>query len=100
MHELTEKIIPVSFGKCWSKEQMDKIIREWLEEKAKQLSGVMPYDYIQKILGISEKTLEEKFMAEYNKNHSISMPINDFILKLAQIAEEHYKNQSKLEFKS
>ena len=89
MHELTKQIMPHQQKTC---KEIDQIIRQWLEEKAEEIGNnyapLETHKKVDEILGLTEKTLEEKFKDHYLDKNKTSLCI---IEELAQIAEEHYK---------
>ena len=98
MHELAEKIKDnISLGDEFRETKIiDKIIREWLKEKAKEIKEYDPYhtptvETIERILCPSKKTLEEKFKDAVSDSLGRT-PISDAtFIKLVQIADEHFK---------
>jgi len=101
MHELTEKV----HDAYKDSENIDKIIRVWLEEKAELLIKYRwtehhPDSEVRLFLGLTEKpekTLEEKF-GEVFDCLPLAEPLNPSLRKksfklLAQIAKEHYESK-------
>ena len=113
MHELTEKIIKedghtINDTTRISYAPYEKIIREWLEEKAKLLRirdnpmspnwtayGIGFVDghnkEISKILGLTEKTLKDKLEEWESLNVNYGKGDTPNWDTVAQIAKEHYE---------
>ena len=72
MHELTEKII--KFVPVYQQEQMDSIIREWLEENVNSPKS-------------KRERLAEKIAEEFNNGHSSPLKVADIALDF--LAKEH-----------
>ena len=109
MHELTERIIKkglktVKNGNLWIQLEpniIEETHREWLEEAANKIDKtLLAFDYkrslpkVKEALGISEKTLVERFKEELprimHENGWYQMPTcTKFCKELAQIAEQH-----------
>jgi len=112
-HELTEILYRVPHEKKYG----DKLVRQWLSEKAEELVKMEKYYegqfspkwYVNTILGLSkpegmnkdEKSLEDKFKDRFNGmkfTHHILTPsggsinMEDFIKELIRDAEQHFKN--------
>ena len=96
MHELTDLLIRntnIEIGSLYS--DADKIITDWLKNKATLIgSNYAPLETHQKveeILGLKEKTLEEKFIeAEFSHYKNPELRKRTLLQELAQIAKEHY----------
>ena len=107
MHELTNLI---DHNACI--DIKDKQIIGWLKEKAVEMRKELEFeersscdDSVHKILGLSKKTLEEKFLEELQNdcildktdpsNKEYYLKIKETLVKtckeLAQIAEKHYE---------
>jgi len=106
MHELIDILFPRSnYADCY-RETQSKKAREWLEEKAEIFGG-----NARNVLGIAEKTLEEKFMdevrslidavklieqkvVEYNIPRNVVasdiVTAKSFSERLVQIADQHF----------
>ena len=118
MHELTERVTSDTlngFNRAIRETLVDNAIREWLEEKADKIkkecihfkAGNNPHKLcsfdntiIDKVLCLTEKTLEEKFAKAVLGNipntdsvyfTSIQSILMEKIKPLAQIAKEHYE---------
>jgi hypothetical protein len=102
-HPLTKKILPdgrlieVPPNSCWL-EGVDKIIREWLKEKADDLKCIPDHNFtkvykdkVDSYLEINEpQSLEEKF-EEYIFDKKCK---HTHCKELAQIAHDHYKESN------
>jgi hypothetical protein len=99
MHELTKKMMTkILCGKVKLRAiedvyDIDKIIQEWLKEKAIETiksygvgGNIVGKPDITEILGIKEKTLEEKF------HECILEKPNNLCNDLAKIATDHFNN--------
>ena len=88
MHELTKEILLTGHS-TYVLNKVDKVIREWLEEKAELLIDQyysLP-STTRQILGIAEKSLKEKFKEKmYSRGPYSFITIDD----AARIAEEHF----------
>lgn len=104
MHELTESICKETHeNQKYSTYyyDMDKVIIEWLEEKELQIQAINALNNIGKgvegdidvkrILGLKGESLEEKFIKSL-KNVNIGYTT---ILRLEDIAKQHYKDNPK-----
>ena len=119
LHELTERVAFAVHHDVKNKdinllqEKTDKAIREWLEEKALEFGDVlerpetfcenMGVEFAKRKLGIAEKSLEEKFDSHLAGSclpvkqldsgvvNMIAETMKARVKELAQIAEEHFK---------
>lgn len=99
LHELTRKQVEV-LERCGvyntniTIEETDRLNREWLEEKASALSeryGLNnPSRGVKDILGLTDKSLEEKLSNAYARGESFK--------NLAKYAKQHFKeNKNELD---
>jgi len=100
VHELTEKMLGQLEDSDWRKRNADKIITDWLKEKANELLMSCRVhdrknsdkllkkqeDNINRILCILGESLEDKFK-EVSKN----MSWNEYYEGLVRIAQDHFK---------
>ena len=90
-HKLTKKITSLKFPVTYSDaDEVDKIIREYLKEKADKIwdeffhrNREIGLDDIKKTLNLNEETLEEKY-----RNAGFG---EKFLKQLVQIASDHYE---------
>jgi len=89
MHELIDILFPRSnYADCY-RETQSKKAREWLEEKAEIFGG-----NARNVLGIAEKTLEEKIDDWFKKSHGqygSGQEWREACKKaIAEIADQHF----------
>jgi len=95
MHELTEKIM--------GSEKTDQIIREWLGERVRHIEityrayGTPNFVEPKVILGIAEKTIDDKISDWFEESHGKYSSGSEWRLAckhaVTRIAEDHHKEK-------